>query len=339
MRVIGVDLGGTKVQSIVVETDAFGALGVTGAPDPQALVIAEDRRPTPADEGREGVIAAVVDSIGALGLSDVAAVGIGVPGPVDSTRGRVLRAPNLPGFDAAVDVGPHLRDRLGVEVVVDNDVNVAVLGEHRLGAARGCDDVLGVWCGTGVGGGLVLGGELRRGPHGYAGEFGHMVVKIDGRKPPGGIEGSLEAYAGRASMERRARKRIAAGHKSRLIEIADAKDKDRFTSSVFRKAVREGDELAIELIDAAVEGLGAAIASAVNLLDLARVVLGGGVADSFGEDFVDRVQSSMGRSLIAPESAPEVVAAALGDYSGALGCAALAVAAWRPGDSEPAGAG
>ncbi|MFN8104823.1 MAG: ROK family protein [Acidimicrobiia bacterium] len=326
MRVIGVDLGGTKVQSVVVDGDVLAHTSTGGDVDPAALVLAEDRRPTPRGEGRDGVLDAVIASVEVLGLRDVAAVGVGVPGPVDSVRGRVLRAPNLAGFDVAVDVGPLLRERLGVDVLVDNDVNVAVLGEHRLGAARNCDDVLGVWCGTGIGGGLVLGGELRRGPHGYAGELGHMVVKIDGRKPPEGIEGSLEAYAGRASMEGRARKRIAAGHKSKLLEIADAKDKDHFTSSVFRKAVKEGDRLAVELIDGAVEGLGAGIASAVNLLDLERVVLGGGVADSFGEDFVDRVGREMRRSLIVPESAPAVVAASLGDYGGALGSAALALA-------------
>lgn len=326
MRVIGVDLGGTKVQSVAVDADAIIAAAHRGDVDVdvEMLVLAEDRRPTPRDGGHAGVLAAVADSVRAVGLDDVAAVGIGVPGPVDSVRGRVLRAPNLAGFDAAVEVGHELTGRLGTEVKVDNDVNVALLGEQRLGAARGGDDVLGVWCGTGIGGALVLGGELRRGPHGFAGELGHMVVKMGGRNPPEGIEGSLESYAGRASMELRARKRIAGGRRSKLLAIADAKDKDNFTSSVFRKAVREGDKLAVELIDGAVKALGAGIASAVNLVDLELVVLGGGVADSFGEDFVDRVAQEMGGSLIAPESAPKVVAATLGDYGGALGSAMLA---------------
>lgn len=319
MRVIGVDLGGTKVQTVAVDRDALRA-----AANPASLVVAQDRRPTPGASGREGVLAAVIDSVRAVGLDADTAVGVGVPGPVDPS-GTVLRAPNLAGFDSEVRVAAILADALGVPVAVDNDVNVAVLGEHRLGAAQGHVDVLGVWCGTGIGGGLVLGGELRRGPHGYAGELGHTVVKIGGRNAPEGIEGSLESYAGRASMERHARKRIAAGHRSRLIEIADAKDRDHFTSSVFRKAVKEGDKLAVELIDGAVAALGAGIASAVNLLDLDLVVLGGGVADSFGEDFVDRVAAEMRRSLIAPESAPDLVPAALGDSGGALGAAALAV--------------
>lgn len=323
MRVIGVDLGGTKCQTVAVDRDSLGAAAAGEHVDPAALVLAEDRRPTPGTEGRDGVLATVVDSVLAIGLDDVAAVGIGVPGPVDA-GGVVLRAPNLAGFESSVAVGEILRERLGVAVAVDNDVNVAVLGEHRIGAARGCRDVLGVWCGTGIGGGLILEGELRRGPHGYAGELGHIVVKLGGRKPPEGIEGSLEAYAGRASMENHARKRMADGHHTRLVKIAEAKGKDHFTSSVFRKAVKEGDHEAVALIDAAVEALGAGVASVVNLLNLERVVLGGGVADSFGEGFVDRVAVAMGPFLIAPESAPDVVAATLGDYGGALGAAASA---------------
>lgn len=329
MRVIGVDLGGTKVQSVAVDVEAIGGADAGGPADAASLVLAEDRRPTPGTEGRDAVLGAVVDSVRAVGLDDVAAVGIGVPGPVDA-EGVVLRAPNLAGFDSSVAVGEILRERLGVVVAVDNDVNVAVLGEHRIGAARGCRDVLGVWCGTGIGGGLILDGELRRGPHGYAGELGHIVVKLRGRKPPEGIEGSLEAYAGRASMENHARKRMAEGHRSRLMEIAAAKGKDHFTSSVFRKAVKEGDHEAVALIDAAVDALGAGVGSAVNLLNLERVVLGGGVADSFGDDFVDRVAAAMEPFLIAPESAPHVVAATLGDYGGALGAAASAVAVARP---------
>lgn len=324
MRVIGVDLGGTKVQAVAVDTDALDVAGSDGRVDPAALVVAEDRRPTPGDRGHDGVLETVIASIEALAPGAIDAVGVGVPGPVDSGRGRVLRAPNLAGFDDPVDVGPLLQRHFDVDVAVDNDVNVAVLGEHRLGAARGCEEVLGVWCGTGIGGGLVLGGKLRRGPNGYAGELGHMVVRIGGRNPPEGIEGSLESYAGRASMERHARKRIRDGHRSKLIQIADAKDKDHFTSSVFRKAVKEGDKLAVELIDGAVEALGAGIASAVNLLDLERIVLGGGVADSFGDDFVERVAREMRASLIAPETAPDVVPALLGDYGGALGAAVLA---------------
>lgn len=323
MRAVGVDLGGTKIQTVVVDLAEVAAVRAGDPVDPVALVKASSRRLTPDSGGADTVCAAVVETVRAVGLDDVAAVGVGVPGPVEADSGTVLRAPNLAHFGERVPMAAILRDALGVAVVVDNDVNVAVFGEHRLGAGRGCSDMLGVWCGTGIGGGLVLDGRLRRGHHGYAGEVGHMVVKMGGRKPPEGVEGSIEAYAGRASMEHQARQRAAKGHHTLLPRIARERGRENFTSGVFHRAVRKGDELATELVGDAVAALGAGIASVQNLLDLDRVVLGGGVADSFGLPFVADVAAAMGPCLIAPDFAPEVVLDQLGDFAGALGAAVL----------------
>jgi len=324
MRAVGVDLGGTKIQTVAVDMAALSSAETDGPVDTASLIDASSRRLTPDEGGVDEICAAVVETVRAVGLDDVAAVGVGVPGPVDPGDGMVLRAPNLAGFGEKVPMGRRLQDTLGVPVHVDNDVNVAVLGEHRLGAGRGVSDLLGVWCGTGIGGGLVLDGELRRGPHGYAAELGHMVVVLGGRKYPGGIRGSIEAYAGRAAMERRAREKLANGHKTLLARIARDKGKETFTSSVFHKAVKQGDEMAIGLIDEAVAALGAGVASAVNLLDLERIVLGGGVSDSFGPELADRVAQAMMPHLIAPDFAPPVVVDELGDYAGALGAVVLA---------------
>src|SRR5438034_9983389 len=194
----GVDLGGTKIQTVV-----FDGRGVIGS----------DRVLTP-QTGAPDVMAAIVDTVKAslaqagLLLKDLQGAGIGTPGEIDAQKGVVSLAANVPGFVDAVPLGPTLSKALGkVPVRIENDVRVATLGEFRRGAGRPYRDFLGVFVGTGVGGGLVLGGKLREG-RGAAGEIGHTVVKDGGRPCSCGREGCLEAYAGRARMELRARQLV-----------------------------------------------------------------------------------------------------------------------------------
>jgi glucokinase len=304
---VGVDLGGTKVQAIKVSGDD---------------VVAEARRPTPS-EGPESVVAAVAEAVRELGdPKDVAAVGVGAPGAIDSATGVVRRAPNLEGFDQPVPLGAMLAEALGVATVaVDNDVNVAAIAEHRLGAGQGSDDLLAVFVGTGVGGGLILGGTVRRGPSGVAGEIGHMIVHDGGRRCGCGGHGHLEAYAGRAGMERTARKQEKDGRKTKLVKLAGD---GRMKSSVFAKALAEDDELAKELVAEAAEALGAALASAVALVDLDRVVLGGGLGDRLGAPFIAAVEDAVRSRLFVADAPFTVVPAALGDLAGARGAALLA---------------
>ena len=305
--VVGVDLGGTKVQAIAVQGDE---------------VVASARRSTPGG-GPQAVVAAVAEVVAELGdPKAVAAVGIGAPGAVQSETGVVQRAPNLEGFDHPVPLGDLLSGALGgVRVSVDNDVNVAALAEHRLGAGVGSDDLLAVFVGTGVGGGLVLGGQVRRGPGGVAGEIGHVIVKDGGRRCGCGGHGHLEAYAGRAGMERTARKRHEDGTKTKLVKLAGD---GRMKSSVFAKALEEGDKLARELVDEAASALGAALASAVALVDLDRVVLGGGLGDRLGPSFIEAVQQATSERLFVPDTPFTIVPASLGDLAGARGAALLA---------------
>jgi glucokinase len=304
---VGVDLGGTKVQAVAVSGDE---------------VTASARRSTPAG-GPEAVVAAVAEVIAELGdPKAVAAVGVGAPGAIEVGSGVVQRAPNLEGFDHPVPLGELLSKALGgVPVAVDNDVNVAALAEHRLGAGVGSDDLLAVFVGTGVGGGLILGGQVRRGPGGVAGEIGHVIVKDGGRRCGCGGHGHLEAYAGRAGMERTARKRHEDGTKTKLVKLAGD---GRMKSSVFAKALDEGDKLARELVDEAAQALGAALASAVALVDLDRVVLGGGLGDRLGQPFIDAVQQATHERLFIPDAPFSIVPAALGDLAGARGAALLA---------------
>ena len=310
-RWIGIDLGGTKVYGVVLEGDE---------------VRAEAKRKTPPGVGPDGVIDVIASVVRDLGGTDaIAGVGIGAPGVVDHASGTVRRAPNLPGFDREVELGPRLSKVLGgVPVHVDNDVNVGVLAEHRLGAALGARDLLGVWVGTGVGGGLLLDGALRRGSNGIAGEIGHTIVHPGGRVCGCGFPGHLEAYAGRGSMEREARERHAHGTATVLVALAGD---GRMTSGVWAKALAQGDALAEELIDDAVVALGNAVVSTVTLLDLAVVVIGGGLGDKLGASFAGRIEQAARNALYIRGSSLRVVSAQLGDRAGATGAALMAAEA------------
>ncbi|HEV2871468.1 MAG TPA: ROK family protein, partial [Actinomycetota bacterium] len=256
MHTAGVDLGGTKVQGVIVADDgtrrgeARGKTPVEGGP---AAVVAEIA----------GVVKAAAKSA-KVPVSKLAGVGIGSPGRVDQATGDLFGAANLPGFGQPVPLGAMVASTLGIKrVVVDNDVVVATLAEHRLGAGRGYDDLLVVFAGSGVGGALVLGGQLRAGAHGAAGEIGHVVVVDGGELCPCGRRGCMEAYAGRIALERAARAAAAAGRPTELLAIQQRLRRPRMSSGVWKAALDAGDPLAHELIDRAVEALGAAIASAV----------------------------------------------------------------------------
>lgn len=306
MTTIGVDLGGTKVFAVRVDGDGN--------------VMAEAKAKTPVQGGPMAVVDAIVKAIAELGGTSGLPVGVGAPGVVDVERGIVHAAPNLPGWTEPFGLGSALSEALGgARVAVDNDVNVGTLAEHRVGAGQGASDMLGVFVGTGVGGGLVLDGSLRRGPTGMAGEIGHVVFRPHGRVCGCGGRGHMEAYAGRAGMERRARELEAKGHDTVLTELAKAK---RMTSSVWAKALAAGDRIAIELLDEGVAALGQAIGGAATLLDVGLVVVGGGLADRLGSSYVARVGQAARAQLFAGHRV-EVVPAKLGDRAGALGAALL----------------
>ena len=310
MASIGVDLGGTKI---------FG-VRLKGA---DLDVVAEAKGKTPVQGGPLAVVDAIAKVVSELGLGSNDTIGVGAPGVIDVAKGVVRAAPNLPGWIEPFALGPALAETLGVDkVIVDNDVNVGVVAEHRLGAGRDADELLGVFVGTGVGGGLILDGKLRRGATGLAGEIGHVVVVPGGRSCLCGGRGHLEAYAGRAGMERRAKALENKGHDTALVDLAKAK---RMTSSVWAKALAAGDQVAIDLIDEAVGALGRAIAGVILTLDLQLVVVGGGLADRLGASFVGRIEQAVRSDLFGGGGSPvRVVSAELGDRAGAIGAALLA---------------
>ena len=164
--------------------------------------------------------------------------------------------------------------------------------EFELGAARPYRSMVGIWWGTGVGGGIILDGSPWRG-RGAAGELGHMVVKLGGRAEPNGLEGTIEAYAGRAAMELRARRLVKNGGKTKLFKIMAKKGRTRLASGVWADALEERDPMALCLIDQAVAALAAGAASVVNLLDLEAVVIGGGLGTRLGQPYADRIAKAM----------------------------------------------
>jgi glucokinase len=311
---VGIDLGGTKIQAAAVREGKVAGTARVETPqtDAQDVVTAIASL----------VVAALTDAGADVG--DLAAIGIGTPGEVDTEIGRVSRAANVRGFEQPVLLGPLVSAHFaGARVTVDNDVRVATVGEFQRGAGRPYHNLLGVFIGTGVGGGLILEGRLRRG-RGSAGEIGHTIVRPAGRRCRCGRQGCLEAYAGRQSIEETARRREAAGHKTDLFDIMRKRGRDRVTSSVIEKALEHKDSLTVDLINEAVDALGIALANAQNLLDLEAIIVGGGLGDRLGRPFVDRIGIAMTPNLFVRDRPPALLTTELQDLSGAVGAAVIA---------------
>jgi len=310
----GIDLGGTKIQTAIV--DAGGEL------------VGQARRPTPTSGGpqdvAEAMAAALREAAAEAGVESgaLSGVGVGAPGSADERTGVLSSASNLPGWEGSFPLGETLREALGTEVRIGNDVQVATEAEFQLGAGREFESLLGVFWGTGVGGGLVLDGKPWLG-RGAAGEIGHMVVKRGGARCPCGRHGCMEAYAGRKAMEAEARRRHEDGEKTDLFKLMEKHGKPRLTSGIWERALDHGDKLAGELIERAVEALGTGIASAVNLLDPEAVILGGGLGIRFGERLREPLAEEMGKHLFVDERPPAVRVASLGDLGGAIGASLL----------------
>jgi glucokinase len=313
-------MGGTKIQTAIIRGDK---------------PVGQARVPTPRG-GPASVLEAVAETITSAAAEarvkteSLVGIGIGFPGAYDPTSGDVISAVNIPAFQKRFPLGAKLAEAFGgVPVTFDNDVRAAMLGEHRAGAGRPFKDLLGVFVGTGVGGGLILDGVMRRG-QGAAGEIGHTVVMRGGRLCGCGRRGCLEAYAGRGRMELRARTLVERGESTILFKLMEQKGRDRLTSGVIATALERGDKMAKRLIDEAVWALGLSLASAQNLLDLEAFVIGGGLGDRLGQPFIDRVARAAKPHLLMDDRPPKMLGTELGDLSGAVGAGLLAL------DASPA---
>jgi glucokinase len=308
----GIDLGGTKIQAVVVD-DAHRVLGSA-------------RRPTPTTGGPADVAAAMSEALreaasdAKVDLSALGGIGVGSPGVVED--GSVTSARNLPDWEGTFPLAAKLQEQLGPEVRLGNDVQVATAAECQLGAGRPFSSLLGVFWGTGVGGGVVLDGRPWRG-RGGAGEIGHMVVVIDGARCTCGRRGCVEAYAGRSAMELHVRKLVDKGEHTDLFKLAKQHDRPRLTSGIWARALEKRDQLAEKMIERAIGALGAGVASAINLLDVEAVILGGGLGVRLGAPVAKRIAEAMQPHLFADSRPPHVEVAALGDLGGAIGASLL----------------
>ncbi|HTC72460.1 MAG TPA: ROK family protein [Solirubrobacteraceae bacterium] len=313
----GIDLGGTKIQAVIV--------------DESNDVLGSSRRSTPTSGGPADVAAEMAGALrdaakaaeleGAEDKPSLAGVGVGSPGTIEA--GKVTSARNLPGWEGTFALASTLEGALGSRVVVGNDVQVATDAEFKLGAGRLYSSLLGVFWGTGVGGGLILDGRPWIG-RGGAGEIGHVVVVINGARCTCGRLGCMEAYAGRGSMEAYVRHmHEEKGRKTDLFKLMKEHNRTRLTSGIWERALQHGDKLAIETIDRAIEALGAGVASVVNVLDVEGVVFGGGLGVRLGDPYVKRVNEAMQPHLFHDAHPPRVHVAELGDLGGAVGASLL----------------
>ncbi len=308
---LGIDLGGTQVKTAVV-SDGGRILG-------------RDTRDTPAADGPEAVAGVMAESarasLKAAGVK-AAAAGIGAPGPMDWRTGVVFSPPNLHGWHN-VPLSDLMRSRLNLPCFVDNDANLACLGEFTAGAGRGVECMCMLTLGTGVGGGIVVFGKLLRGIDGTAAEIGHMTLQRDGRECGCGAHGCLEAYASVTGLVRTAREAIEAGGKTSLTWACGG-DVGKLTGKMISDAASTGDALSRRAIEETGDWIGVGIASLINLLNPEKVVLGGGMIAA-GELLFEPIRRrALSDAFEVPAKRAQIVPAQLGEDAGVLGAAAAA---------------
>jgi len=316
--VVAIDLGGTKALAGVVDAD--------GTVRSRVWLPSRDLSGKPAellDRLAEGAAAAAQQAD--IPFASIGAVGVCVPGPLDSSRSVVAMAPNLGWVELAVR--QELERRLpNTPVFLENDVSAAALSEHSLGAGQGYDSMLAVFIGSGVGGGLVVDGRLYHGAHGGAGEIGHMTIRAGGPRCGCGRFGCLEAMAARDAVTRYVIREVDQSHQTVLTDILHGNLR-ALTSRDLAQAIAQNDAVAVRAARRSARYAGLAIGGVVNLWDPAVVVIGGGIAEALGPRYVESTREIAYRQILA-SSAREVpiVASKLGDDAGLLGAALTAFA-------------
>jgi glucokinase len=308
---IGIDVGGTKVLGGVV--DASGE------------ILLEARRDTPREGGR-ALTAAIADVARELmDAYSVESIGISAAGFVSSDRKTMLAAPNIAGWNG-VDLDAELTALIGLPVVIENDANAAAWGEAAFGAGRGHGHLLIVTVGTGIGGGMVVNGNLYRGGFGTAAEIGHMRVVPEGHLCGCGARGCIEQYASGSALMRHAREAISATPElaRNLLALGDGTVYG-LTGKHVTEAAHAGDAVALAAFNTTAQYLGAGIAALSVILDPTRIVIGGGVVDA-GEILLEPTRQSLIRHMpfAGKHPYPDIVPAELGNKAGLVGVANLA---------------
>jgi glucokinase len=311
---VGVDLGGTKIMA--------------GVFDHQLKGLGTARLSTKAQRGPDAVIERVArcvkDAIDEcdLDLKQIKGVGVGAPGACNPETGRVIFAPNLDWKDVPLE--KDLTKLLDVPVFLENDCNVCTLGVHQVELKGKPRSMVGIFIGTGIGGGLILDGQLYSGFNRTAGEIGHMVLEVGGPKCACGNKGCFEALAGRGAIFRRIQSAVKDGQKTLLTDMLGP-DLDDLRSGDLRKAIKRGDKFVEKVLEEAAEYTGVAVANLINIFNPEVVVLGGGVMEQLADDMMAIiVETARDYAMNGTAKGIEIVASDLGDEAGITGAAVLA---------------
>ncbi|MCB2288058.1 ROK family protein [Clostridium algidicarnis] len=306
---IGIDLGGTKIAGVI--TDLKGN------------IIKENIIKTMAEYGDKAIVLRIINLIEDLIISsgktleDIRAVGIGSPGPLDPKRGIIITTPNLP-FEN-FDIITPIKEKFNVPVFLDNDANVAVIGEYTLGAGKNTKNMVYITVSTGIGGGAIINGKIYRGNTFNALEIGHMTLLPDGPKCNCGNYGCFEALASGTAISKRAEEAVESGRDTSLLNYF------KITSYEVFKEAEKGDSVSRHIIDSSLEYLGIGIANIITLFDPEVIILGGGVMKA-GQIIFDRIKEVVDqRCFKNMASACKIVPSALGEKSGVIGAIALAM--------------
>lgn len=312
---LGIDLGGTKILTAVV--------------DDQGKMLSRDYRSTPAQQGQDAVIEAMAQSARAaveqagLGMSDLSAAGIGVPGPCNPKTGILHTTPNLPGW-RDVPIKDIMADQLDRAVYLVNDANAAGLAEYHFGAGRGARSLIYVTVSTGIGGGIVLDGEIYTGPAGLAAEIGHITIDDKGPLCNCGNLGCWEALASGTALATRARRLAAEGRASAIVALADG-DSGKITARHVGQAAEQGDTVAKELLQVTSHYLGTGFASLINIFNPDVMVIGGGMSEMGALLLEPAYAVAQRRAFARAYDAVRFETAQLGGDSGVLGAAVFAL--------------
>ena len=306
---IGVDLGGTNLRIAAVDTDG--------------KLLEKLETGTQVARGRDFVIQEMSDAIKSVALKfrgkgDMVGVGIGVPGIIDQDTGMVRKSPNLPDW-RDYPVKEEIERRLNAPVILENDANAAALGEHWLGAGRNVDDMCILTLGTGVGGGIVMRGDVWEGMTGMAGELGHITVHPDGPKCNCGNFGCVEQYASATAILRMAREAIAVGGATELSELATGTGPFKnveFTAKAIYNLALQGDKPSQEIFRKVGWALGIVLGDIVNAFNLQMYVLGGGVSNSWDAFAPAMFEEVRKRSMVYAATAPSDIDGATGASAG-----------------------
>jgi glucokinase len=308
---VGVDLGGTKI--------------ATGAVDDNGTLLARTELPTLAREGPGRVIQRMKESVYGvlqklgLSLTDIAGIGIGVPGPMDAKKGVVKNPPNLPGWDD-VPLLSIMQEEFNIKICLENDANAAALGEYLFGAGKGIENFVYITISTGIGGGVIAGGRLLKGDGGNAAEIGHITINFEGPVCGCGNKGCFEAYASGTAMARFAKEGILSGRKTILSNFSQ---KEEVKAEHIFAAAKEGDEFAMELVEREGFYLGVGLANVVNAYNPRRIAVGGGLTKAWDMFYQRMIEVMRKRALPVNVERLEVVKATLGPDVGIIGAASL----------------